>query len=54
MSGPITSAYALMIRVSDIVIAVEVRLDKSKVREEAVQLAGRSLCDTSSVFVRTC
>ena len=43
MSGPITSAYTLMTRRGGIVIAVEVRLDKSKAREVAVQLASRSL-----------
>jgi len=37
----ITSVFTLMIRVGDIVIVIEVRLDKSKVREEGVQLADR-------------
>ena len=40
---PITSVFTLMIRVSDIVIVIEVRLDKSKVREEGVHLADRSI-----------
>lgn len=39
----ITSVFTLMIRVGDIVIVIEVRLDKSKVREEGVQLADRSV-----------
>jgi hypothetical protein len=38
---PITSVFALMIRVGDIVIVADVRLDKSKVREKGIQLAGR-------------
>lgn len=40
---PITSVFTLMIRVDDIVVVIEVRLDKSKVREERVQLADRSV-----------
>ena len=40
---PITSVFTLMIRVDDIVVVIEVRLDKSKVREEGVQLADRSV-----------
>lgn len=51
----ITSVFALMTRVGDIVIVAEVRLDKSKVREEGVQLAGRSVTVVLSFFlVRTC
>jgi len=40
---PITSVFTLMIHVGDIVIVIEVRLDKSKLREEGVQLADRSV-----------
>jgi hypothetical protein len=40
---PITSFFTLMIRVDDVVIVIEVRLDKSKVCEEGVQLADRSV-----------
>jgi hypothetical protein len=40
---PITSVFTLMIRVGDTVIVVEIRPDKSKVREEGVQLGGCSV-----------
>jgi len=39
----ITSVFTLMICAGDTVIVIEVWLDKSKVREEGVQLADRSV-----------
>lgn len=51
MSDAITWAFTLMIRVGDM-ITVEVRLDESKVRVEAIQLAGRSVTLTVSLSER--
>jgi hypothetical protein len=49
---PVTSVFTLMIRVGDIVIVIEVQLDKSKVREEGVQLADRSVTVVLSLSER--
>jgi hypothetical protein len=42
LGDPITSVFTLMIRFDDVII-IEIRLDKSKVREEGVQLADSSV-----------